>query len=133
MRNRFFINLFRKQSAHCLVGLPSGNLLLVGGSGVWPAVFTAIWLLKDDVWTKIGDLQTVNLKTEKHKQSFKPNSSGSAITINNAVFIFSGTSPPYPIQRLDFEGDELVNNRVIAYSENSYIPILFEAPADYCV
>ena len=50
---------------HFLMGLPSGNLLLAGGR-IWEGndwfPQTAIWLLQDDIWTQIGDLQNVRLK-----------------------------------------------------------------------
>ena len=45
---------------HVLMGLPSGNLLLAGGSGE-----ISLWLLQYDIWQPIGDLQDViadNLK-----------------------------------------------------------------------
>ena len=43
------------------MGLPSGSLLLAGG---WDEDErqTAIWLLENDTWQKIGDLKHVNLK-----------------------------------------------------------------------
>ena len=45
------------------MGLPSGSLLLAGGEQMvgatnWRAL-TAIWLLQNDIWKKIGDLKNV--------------------------------------------------------------------------
>ena len=37
------------------------------------------------------------------------------------------------IERLDFEGDEIVNQDVIGSVDASTIPVLFESSADFCV
>ena len=44
------------------MGLPSGSLLLAGGAyyfGEWKNL-RRIWLLNNNVWSKIGDLLEVN-------------------------------------------------------------------------
>ena len=51
---------------HVLIGLPSGNLLLAGGETYendWGAQ-TAIWLLENDTWKIIGNLQNVSFRFE---------------------------------------------------------------------
>ena len=47
---------------HFLIGLPSGSLLLVGGLDKDDVPQTAIWLLKNDLWTQIGNLENVSFK-----------------------------------------------------------------------
>ena len=43
------------------MGLPSGSLLLAGGRVEYDYQ-AAIWLLENEIWNKIGDLEYVNLK-----------------------------------------------------------------------
>ncbi|CAG5108214.1 Oidioi.mRNA.OKI2018_I69.chr1.g3688.t1.cds [Oikopleura dioica] len=63
---------------HFLIGLSSGNLLLAGGvSGETQQKW--IWLLKNNSWTELGNLQNTNYY-------------GTAKRINNSIFIFPGTS-----------------------------------------
>ena len=58
----FYQNIFSETSHHVLIGLPSGSLLLAGGRGfIWKGK-SAIWLLQNDIWNQIGDLQSVSLK-----------------------------------------------------------------------
>ena len=51
---------FRKISTHSLVGLDNGAMLLLGGYD-WGSKSpqTGIWELKDDQWSRIGDLSKV--------------------------------------------------------------------------
>ena len=58
---------------------------------------------------------------------------GPTIMIGNSIFIVSGNENPYAIQRFDFEGDHLISQRVIGYATETTMPVVFEAPADYCV
>ena len=53
---------FSFMSYHVLVGLPSGSLLLAGGEDENREVQTAIWLLENDIWKEIGDLENVSKK-----------------------------------------------------------------------
>ena len=53
--------------------------------------------------------------------------------IKNSIFIVSGMEAPFEIERLDFEGDEMLNQRVIEYTDKSMMPVLYEVPVDYCV
>ena len=52
--------------------------------------------------------------------------------IENSIFIVSGLVSPNFIQRLDFEGDELLNVETIGESVNSPIPVLMQVSKDYC-
>ena len=53
--------------------------------------------------------------------------------IYNSIFIVSGYESPHSIERLDFHGDELIQATVISHAVKNEIPVLLEAPADYCV
>jgi hypothetical protein len=52
---------FRRIERHSLVGLDNGAMLLLGGRdwGSAGASQTGIWKLKDDQWSRIGDLSKV--------------------------------------------------------------------------
>jgi hypothetical protein len=51
---------FRKLAYHSLVGLENGAMLLLGGYsyGSW-SVTTGIWQLKEEQWSRIGELTKV--------------------------------------------------------------------------
>ena len=51
--------------------------------------------------------------------------------IKNSVFIVSGDYRPYAIERLEFQGDQLISQQVIGNTVYSYIPVLLEVPANY--
>ena len=58
--------------------------------------------------------------------------------IKNSIFIIPGYGSVYEIgkpsiERLDFDGDRLINKRVIGNSDEKLIPVLLEAPVNYCV
>ena len=53
--------------------------------------------------------------------------------IKNSIYIVSGDISPYDIERLDFDGDQLVNQGVIGYSVTTWNPILLEVSDDFCV
>jgi hypothetical protein len=52
---------FRKISRHSLIGLDNGAMLLLGGYdlGSAGAAQTGIWQLKEDQWSRIGELSKV--------------------------------------------------------------------------
>ena len=54
-------NFFRRTSSHSLVGLDNGAMLLLGGYdwGSYGAAQTGIWQLKEDQWSRIGELSMV--------------------------------------------------------------------------
>ena len=52
---------------------------------------------------------------------------------NDSIFLVSGYNDPYAIVRLDFEGDEMVNQEIIGNTVSTYLPVLFLVPADFCV
>jgi hypothetical protein len=53
--------VFRKITKHSLVGLENGAMLLLGGQdwGNGGASQTGIWELKEDQWSRIGELSKV--------------------------------------------------------------------------
>jgi hypothetical protein len=53
--------VFRRISQHSLVGLDNGAMLLLGGrdNGSGGAAQTGIWELKNDQWSRIGELLKV--------------------------------------------------------------------------
>ena len=53
--------------------------------------------------------------------------------IDSSIFIVSGLSWPHSIERLDLQGDELINQDVIEYTEQGYRPVLYEVDAGFCV
>jgi hypothetical protein len=50
--------LFRKIERHSLVGLDNGAMLLLGGTES-SSFQTGIWELKEDQWSRIGELSKV--------------------------------------------------------------------------
>ena len=50
--------MFRPIEGHSLVGLENGAMLLLGG--VAPGSQSGIWELKNDEWTRLGELKKVN-------------------------------------------------------------------------
>ena len=65
--------------------------------------------------------------------TIKADYSSSAIIIKNSIFVVSGVLRENAFERLDFKGDELINQEVIETPYVSSYPVLFEVPADYCV
>ena len=54
------INFFSPIAFHSLVGLENGAMLLLGGQDQQSNEYqTGIWMLKDDAWSRIGELSKV--------------------------------------------------------------------------
>ena len=53
--------------------------------------------------------------------------------IGNSIFVVSGTEGPHAIERLDLNGDDIINQEVIGNAPRSVIPILYPVSADFCV
>jgi hypothetical protein len=82
---------FRKISRHSLIGLDNGAMLLLGGRdwGSAGAPQTGIWQLKEDQWSRIGELSKVWNKILKNLiLVFQPAYSGSAIYVSRSVYYF---------------------------------------------
>ena len=60
---------------------------------------------------------------------------GSAIMIDNSILIVPGlqTWDSSPMERLDFEGDRLVNQEVLGEIADEAGPVLMQVPFDHCV
>jgi len=110
-----------KIERHSLVGLDNGAMLLLGGRdlGNGGAAQTGIWELKNDQWSRIGDLS-------------KPAYYGSAIYVSRSVYYFEHQNSA--IHRLDLdENEELEAVREIGRQPKGYAwPVLFQTDSDYC-
>jgi hypothetical protein len=51
-------NYFRALAAHSNIGLDDNSMLLLGGY-IGDAYQTGIWQIKEDVWSKVGELTQV--------------------------------------------------------------------------
>lgn len=131
------IFFFSRTAFHSLIGLPSGSLLLAGGQRFednYVDIEKAIWILGNNTWRKIGEIQNVSVRIFTDKNfSFKADWRVSAIMIKNSIFIVSGSQLPHAIERLDFEGDQLIGQKVIGIAVENKIPVLFQASASFCV
>ena len=94
----------------------------------------AIWLLKNDNWRRLDDLKNVfsTNKKQRNVNLIKADSRASAIMIENSIIIVSGSSRPNAIQQLNFEEDQLIDQRVLGKTFSCNIPVLLEVPATYC-
>ena len=93
---------------------------------------TDIWLLKaeDSSWSKIGDL-------------LAPMIYHSTIRIGSSVYVIPGSTHwgldvRHPIQRIDFENDEIVDIEIIGYQTHDklmgfYRPPVMQVHSDYCI
>jgi len=102
-----------------LVGLENGSMLRLGGRDGSSEKQTGIWMLKDDKWSRIGELS-------------QPTSYGNALYIGRSVYYFGYYSA---IHRLDFsEKEELQKVELIGTQPGAfYFPVLFHTTSDYCV
>jgi len=110
---------------HSLIGLEDQSLLLIGGYS------TQIWQLKDDAWSRIGEL-------------IQSAAEGSTLRIGRSIYYFAGfpdetnsdPSTRYPMQRIDLGANgEISNVEFIGQMPtDNYWPILFEASSsDFCL
>ncbi|CBY12595.1 unnamed protein product [Oikopleura dioica] len=113
----------KRISVHSLVGLENQSMLLIGGRdyGNGGADQSRIWQLKDENWSKIGELLQADFY-------------GSAIYIDRSVYYF-GYRSPYAIQRLDFNETEDLQNvaRIGNQPGGFFLPVLFHTVSDYCI
>ena len=92
------MDIFRWIQFHCVVGLPSGSILTLGGWNIEKGEYLKdIWLL-DGKWKKMKDLKEARKISAQEK--IKRNSLfqiiyfGSAILIDNqSIYMFPGNSP----------------------------------------
>jgi len=113
-------DFFLKIYSHGLVGLDNGAMLLLGGYvRKSDSVQTGIWELKEDQWSRIGELS-------------KPADSGSAIYISSSVYYFEYANSA--IHRLDLdENEELEAVEEIGRHPGRFgLPVLFQTDNDYC-
>ncbi|CAG5111056.1 Oidioi.mRNA.OKI2018_I69.chr2.g5392.t1.cds [Oikopleura dioica] len=106
-----------------LVGLQSGNLLMLGGAGSWngsTSQLDLVWLLSNDSWSQIGTLKSAI-------------SAASSLKINDSLFLFPGYGDRY-IERVDTDGDQLKTSETLyQFSSNpGTFPALFQVSAGFC-
>jgi len=110
-----------KTSSHSLVGLDNGAMLLLGGIdwGSGGDAQTGIWELKDDQWSRIGELDS-------------PADSGSAIYVSRSVYMFEAQNSA--IHRIDLdENEELEAVEQIGSQPGGYFfPVLLQTTNDFC-
>jgi len=109
-----------KISDHSLIGLDNGAMLLLGGMD-WgsQSVQTGIWELKDDQWSRIGELNS-------------PATSGSVIYVSRSVYMFEYQNSA--IHRIDLdENEELEAVEQIGSQPAGYsFPVLLQTTNDFC-
>ena len=123
-----FLRLFY---IHSSVGLSTGDLISMGGNNDLKWI-TDIWLLKaeDASWSKIGDL-------------LAPMIYHSTLRIGSSVYVIPGRTDigsdvQHPIQRIDFDGLEIVDIEIIEYQTQDkimgfYRPAVMQVQSDFCL
>lgn len=53
--------------------------------------------------------------------------------IDNSIFTVSGIKSPYPIQRINLDGDTVIETERIGSAVKCAVPVLVEVSADTCV
>ncbi|CBY24915.1 unnamed protein product [Oikopleura dioica] len=116
--------------AHKLIGMDSGSLMMIGGYVRQTDDYvTDIWVLENDSWAVIGNLQ-------------KSVAYASILPINSSIYVFGGRGDTgvaweyqYPIQRIDTVEGILQNVEFIGdYEQHIYNPVLYQVQVDFeCV
>ena len=135
--NSFFVSFRKPEACHNLIGLRNGGMILVGGYSYTPR----IWQLKDETWTKLGELEMVSFEGTILAVNiclFQEHGLGSAIYINNYIFVYPGgpaNDSGHAVQRIDLtDEEEFISSEIIGTHSGWYKhPILYVAPEDYCV
>ncbi|CAG5109423.1 Oidioi.mRNA.OKI2018_I69.chr2.g3964.t1.cds [Oikopleura dioica] len=106
---------------HVLVGLESGNLLMLGGWTDGNVILDHVWLLSNDSWSRTG-----TLKSAMYVHS--------SLKINDSIFLIPGYGEPnHSLERIDMEGDEIKSSEIIGTHSNSQVvPVLFPVSAGFC-
>jgi len=114
-----------KMALHSLVGLENGAMLLLGGrdwgsGGQIGEVTTGIWELKEEKWSRIGEL-------------LQPAREGSGIYVGRAVYYFEKENTA--IYRLDLDENEELEavEEIGSQSGNYWFPVLFQTDNDFCL
>ena len=111
-------------------------MLLLGGYD-GSVHHTGIWQLKEDIWTRIGELKQVNSSRviQMSILYIKSASSGSVLYVGRSVYFYSGKRSPYANQRLDLSAqEELTNVEVIGNHGSSHpYTVLYQTTPNKCV
>jgi len=107
--------------SHSIIGLDDNSMLLLGGR-IGSTAQTGIWQLKENLWTRFGELTQANCI-------------GSAFYSERSIYFFSGAPSPYPNHRIDLTENEQIKEvvRIGNHANDYYYPVLFQTSADYCV
>ncbi|CBY31062.1 unnamed protein product [Oikopleura dioica] len=107
---------------HSLIGLDNNSMMLLGGYISGSGYQTGIWKIKENVWSRIGELT-------------QSAAWGSAIYTGRSIYHFSGYPSPYPNHRIDLTGDEEIKEVVrIGNHANGYLyPVLLETTNNRCL
>jgi len=112
---------------HSLVGLPNGDMLLIGGYSMDESSYqNSIWRLGavSGTWTEDGALPKTILD-------------GSAILVDETIYYFGGYNDvDYPIQRIDLVGTDFTieKTELIGYQETFFgFPILLVVDTNVCI
>jgi len=103
--------------AHSIIGLDDNSMLLLGGK-IGSTIQSGIWQLKEDIWSRIGDLtQSAYL--------------GSAFYTGRSIYFFAGS----PSHRIDLTEDEEIKEvvRIESNAGTTWYPVLLETANDYCI
>ncbi|CAG5111210.1 Oidioi.mRNA.OKI2018_I69.chr2.g5540.t1.cds [Oikopleura dioica] len=97
---------------HSCIGVYDGFLVLEYSKDVY--------LLRDSKWTVVGQLN------EFHSFS-------SAARIGNTIYLVSGNSKPYAVEKLEWDGEQIASAEVINNHSSTFIrPIIFPVDEFYC-
>jgi len=112
-----------KMACHAIVGLNDGSMLLIGGKNDNVYV-SAIWQLKDNTWTLVGNLGQAN-------------AFGTALYIDQSIYYYAGNAQnaPYKHYKIDLTSDEQIQSIVEfgTHSEYYNYPIIVESNEEFCV
>jgi len=107
-------------SAHSLVGLENESMLLIYGVHPQNQYQQGIWQLRDDVWSRIGEMQQA---------------SAFGCVLKSGPFIYlAGGFNGYRYTRVDLNAqEEIVNEEILGGLWTGFYPHLFEVSSSYCV
>ncbi|CAG5108383.1 Oidioi.mRNA.OKI2018_I69.chr1.g3769.t1.cds [Oikopleura dioica] len=107
---------------HSCIGVHHGYLLFGGqyedqGEYYHPK---DVYLLRKSEWTVVGQLK-------------KGHTYSSATKIGNTIYLVSGSSKPFAVEKLEWDGEKISSAKVISdHSSEFYRPIIFPVDKFYC-
>ncbi|CBY11692.1 unnamed protein product [Oikopleura dioica] len=109
-------------AGHSSIGLDDNSMILLGGTIYGPGYQTGIWKIKENVWSRIGEL-------------IQSATYGSAFYTGRSIFFFNGGSSPYPNHRIDLTADEEIKEvvRIGNHASAYFYPVLLETENNRCL